>query len=89
MPVVSISCPQQTNGSDCGVYVVLFARSIAEFIIEENGVVGAKKERDTLLLSCSRLSQRLAAEVRPEDAVAFRQQSTANIVQEAAEYRRR
>ena len=58
-------CPQQTNGYDCGVFVVLIAQCLAEYIHDSHIL-------DDILEDQVALKQILLQSVNPEKATMFR-----------------
>jgi Ulp1 protease family, C-terminal catalytic domain len=68
--VLPLSCPQQSNGYDCGVYVVLFAKYLASALkkLPEDGVFQGDAEQINWDKICVDMGPQGSSWVTPERA---------------------
>lgn len=72
--VIKGSCPQQGNSYDCGVYTILFAYQIGQFINDRRGSMG-----DLLADNAELFSNQLYKSVSPRVVTEYRDECISGI----------
>lgn len=78
-----MSCPQQVNGYDCGVYALLFAKSLLE-------VLTTKPEPSTpIAADIETLLESAVSNISPNDAIEYRKFAKSDVLELASSQGRR